>query len=93
MRQNRVISLPVIFRLADGEGAMKVWLSGPKPFAGVVPSTTAIRDGRARGAPLIQRGIPIGRWLPVACAIPLGLAASALQAKCNARRAPRVLIG
>ena len=28
MRQNRVISLPVIFRLADGEGAMKVWLSG-----------------------------------------------------------------
>ena len=28
MRQNRVISLPVIFRLADGEVSMKVWLSG-----------------------------------------------------------------
>jgi LysR family cyn operon transcriptional activator len=32
---------------------------------GVVPSTVAIRDGRVRGAPLVQRGIAIGRWLTI----------------------------
>jgi DNA-binding transcriptional LysR family regulator len=32
---------------------------------GVVPSTVAIRDGRVRGAPLVQRGIAIGRWLAI----------------------------
>jgi LysR family cyn operon transcriptional activator len=32
---------------------------------GVVPSTAAIRDVRVRAAPLIQRGMAIGRWLAV----------------------------
>jgi LysR family cyn operon transcriptional activator len=31
----------------------------------VVPSTVAIRDGRVRAAPLIQRGNAIGRWLTI----------------------------
>jgi LysR family cyn operon transcriptional activator len=33
---------------------------------GVVPSTVAIRDERVRAAPLIQHGMPMGRWLAVA---------------------------
>ena len=32
----------------------------------IVPSTTPIRRGGVRAVPLVQRGVPIGRWLGIA---------------------------
>jgi DNA-binding transcriptional LysR family regulator len=33
----------------------------------IVPSNVRVPRGRIRALPLVQRGVPVGRWLNVAC--------------------------